>query len=217
LVFPGESLNEPDVEFIRYHLNHRHYNRLEGNRLIWNYDFKVQPGEFFFSASEQECGLAPGFVVIEPNVNRGPDPATDYLINKQWHSYGEVADRLLSEHRRVVQFVYNSTSYRLPGATLIQTPSFRYAATILAHASLFIGPEGGMAHAAAALNVPAVVLFGGWGPPAVLGYDSNTNLTGGETHFCGQLEPCTQCAAAMERIGAGEVYEAARTKMEDRH
>jgi hypothetical protein len=46
--------------------------------------------------------------------------------------------------------------------------------------------EGGMHHAAAAVGVPAVVLFGGFIPPEIMGYKGQISLTGGAT-ACGNI------------------------------
>jgi hypothetical protein len=59
-------------------------------------------------------------------------------------------------------------------------------------------PEGGLHHAAAALGVPAVVIFGGFIAPRHTGYAAHVNLfTGGEA--CGMRLPCDHC-----RDGDGE-------------
>lgn len=213
LVFPGEPLHG-NIEWMHYYKGKRLYNRQEGNHWVWNYNFRVQPGEFFFTDGERQAvdrlGQPKGFVVIEPNLKSHLTTKAPFLINKQWpyRRYAEVATRLRAEGHRIVQFVF-SDSFRIPGATLIQTPSFRSAAAILERAALYIGVEGGMHHAAAAVGVPAVVLFGGWLPPAVLGYDTHINLTGGEERFCGLLLPCAHCAAAMQRISVDDVVNAA--------
>jgi ADP-heptose:LPS heptosyltransferase len=81
----------------------------------------------------------------------------------------------------------------------------------LARAKLYIGAEGGLHHAAAALGVPAVVLFGGFIPPLVTGYETHINLTGGAQEACGSLKPCDHCRKAMDAISVEEVAAAART------
>lgn len=216
LIFPGEPLKVPGIEWVPFYKGRRIYNRQEGNRWLWNDEFHVTPGEFYFSAAEQEVArklsLPRGYIVVEPNTNKGLHPHAAFLINKQWayRRFGEVACLLLDAGHRVVQFIHGN-GYRIPGAILIQTPTFRSAAAILQNASLYIGVEGGMHHAAAAVGVPAVVIFGGWASPHVLGYDNHINLTGGETRFCGLLEPCAHCAAAMERISVDEVYQATQS------
>jgi ADP-heptose:LPS heptosyltransferase len=64
--------------------------------------------------------------------------------------------------------------------------------------------EGGLYHAAAALGIPAVAIFGGWVSPANQGYDGEdiVNLyehMNGESP-CGQRVPCPHCRAALDRI-----------------
>ena len=218
VVFPGQPLSASDVEWVHYHKGNRHYSTQQGDRWVFNYAFHATPGEFFFQPSEQttveRLGLPQGFMVVEPNVKRHVRLRGEYLVNKQWpfKRYQEVVTELTSQNRRVVQFIYGDVP-RLHGAWLIQTPSFRSAAAILANASLYLGSEGGLHHAAAALGIPAVVLFGGWLPPSVLGYETHINLTGGESEACGLLRPCPHCAAAMNRISVDDVLTAAQEQL----
>jgi ADP-heptose:LPS heptosyltransferase len=79
---------------------------------------------------------------------------------------------------------------------------------------LYIGPEGGLHHGAAAVGIPAVVLFGGFIPPQVTGYKTHVNLTGGADFFCGSLQACKHCAEAMERIKSKHVCDAAKGFLE---
>lgn len=216
IVWPGQPLNSRDIEWVHFFKGCRRYSTQDGDRWAFNYDFRAIPGQFFFSQDDIRAAgrmnLPREFIVIEPNSKHHLPIRAAYLVNKKWpfSRYQAVTDALIDEGWRVVQFAYG-TAPRLSGAWLIQTPNFRSAAAILARAKLYIGSEGGLHHAAAALNVPAAVLFGGWLPPQVLGYDTHINLTGGETDFCGLLRPCAHCAAAMNRIGVDDVIDAAHT------
>ena len=59
---------------------------------------------------------------------------------------------------------------------------------------------------AATVKAKGVVIFGGFIPPEITGYDFHTNLfTGGEA--CGSRYSCKHCKAAMEAIGVDEVVE----------
>jgi hypothetical protein len=58
-----------------------------------------------------------------------------------------------------------------------------------------------------------VVLFGGFIPPAVTGYNTHTNLTGGAV-ACGSFLPCDHCRAAMLNIGVDEAEAAALKYLE---
>lgn len=218
IVWPNEPLTASNVEWIPFFKGSRQYSRQEGNRWVFNRDFRVIPGEFYFQPYEHEAvellRLPRKFIVIEPHAKRHLQMRAAYLANKEWpfRQYQSVVDAMVAGGHAIVQFVYGSAP-RLRNVWTLQTPNFRAAAAILARAELVITTEGGMHHAAAALGVPAVVLFGGWLPPAILGYDMHINLTGGETEACGSLTPCAHCRAAMERISVDEVLEATHRQL----
>jgi hypothetical protein len=203
---PG-SEGETDLEWIPFYRGNRIYNRQAGDRWIWNPDFRAIPGDVHFD--EQEAAFArhfgSGFVVIEPNV---PEFKT-VAPNKQWPvaRYREVAMRVMADGLRVVQFDHGG-AVKIAGARLVRSPTFRHGMAVLANAALYIGAEGGLHHAAAAVGIPAVVLFGGFIPPQVTGYDTHTNLTGG-AEACGSLKACEHCKRAMEAISVSDVMEAA--------
>jgi ADP-heptose:LPS heptosyltransferase len=124
-----------------------------------------------------------------------------------------VADELISQGRSVVQFFPDlKAGPRLRGVRQIRTLTFRDAVAVLKNSALYIGPEGGMHHAAAAVDVPGVVLFGGFIPPSVTGYDTHTNLVGSD-YFCGSFTACKHCADAMNSISIETVLKAARERL----
>lgn len=198
-----------DLEWIRYFKGHRLYNRQRGDFWEWNYDFKPKPGEFFFSAHELRVGhtIEPGFVLIEPNLPPNK-PAT---VNKFWpyDRYEALAREFTAAGYRVVQVIYDGAKHRLANAVAVRTRTFREGMAVLARARIAIVPEGGMHHGAAALSIPAVVLFGGYVPPQVTGYDTHVNLTGNAERACGSLKPCEHCRSAMDSIKVGDVLTAA--------
>lgn len=205
--------NMTDIEWVKFHRGHRIYNRQGNGCWVWNYDFRPTPGEFFFCPEEIRFGKqsGKGFVVIEPNL----PPRKQSSANKRWPTdrYLAVATRLRQQGFEVVQFAHPATQYRLGPARHVSTGDFRRAASVLANAALYLGPEGGLHHAAAAVGIPAVVLFGGFIPPQVTGYPGHANLTGNATEACGRLAPCAHCAAAMESISVDAVVDAALEKL----
>jgi hypothetical protein len=215
-IAPPRSEGALDLEWIDYRKGNRHYNRHDAanNRWIWNMDFRPTAGELFFSEEEVSWGLrqASGHVLIEPNVAAWKQSSP----NKQWPTdrYNEVARQLRALGFDTVQFVYGH-GYKAQFARMVRPPRFRHALAALARAALYIGPEGGTHHAAAALGVPAVVLFGGFIPAAVTGYEGHTNLTGG-ADACGSLTPCKHCADAMAAISVDEVINAALGYLKDK-
>lgn len=229
ICFPGQERSST-TEWIAYHRGNRIYNKSAGDHWEWNYDFRPMPGEVFFTREEEEFGRRIGrrdFVVIEPNV---PDWKA-CAPNKDWplERYDEVASRLTRDGHLVIQFGHVRGRKRLQNATMVSTPSFRHALSLMAQAALYIGPEGGLHHGAAASKyaggndgrlisngIPAVVLFGGFVPPQVLGYDTHTNLTGTAIEACGMFNKCEHCIAAMQSIEVEEVLEAALNHLQRR-
>lgn len=195
------------LEWIPHYKGSRLYNKQVNGKWVWNYDFRVTPGEFYFSATENKLAdaFSRGFTVVEPNVPWQKKVAS----NKDWgeENYAHVARELQRCGHRVVQFVHKNSRRKLNGVTLLDFQNFRDAISVLSKADIYVGPEGGMHHAAAAVGVKAVVLMGGFIPPAVVGYDSHVSLTGG-AEACGNIEPCVHCRAAMKKITVEQVMDA---------
>lgn len=217
-IAPPGSEGSADLEWNPFRKGHRVYNHHDraNNRWVWNMAFRCVPGQIFLDRGENAwAGLrAKGAVVVEPNIEAWKSVAP----NKQWpvDRYDAVVDQLVRQGVKVVQFVYGTAKAHLcPGATAIQTPSFRHAAALLATAAAYLGAEGGLHHAAAAFDVPAVVLFGGFVPPEVTGYGTHINLTGG-AEACGSINRCDHCRDAMDRITVAETSDAIHTVLKGR-
>ena len=73
---------------------------------------------------------------------------------------------------------------------------FRTACAVMKLCDLYLGPEGGLSHAAAALSKKAVVYFGGWIKPSITGYKFHKNVyldikgspCGAKTYICEHCE-----------------------------
>lgn len=153
---------------------------------IWR-EYEPIPAELIFSKDELEFAErhGRGFVVVEPHVKSEREGA----VNRQWgwERYGAVVAG--APELRWVQLGKPGTKI-LPGATHIETPTFRAACAILARAAAFVGPEGGLHHACAAVGTPAVIIFGGYISPKVTGYPEHVNLFSGEGLGCGRRQKC---------------------------
>ena len=163
-------------------------------RWIWRaWDCPV--GEIYLTAREQALGARyPGRVILEPNLKPKASPNKDW----GWARWDALARQLLRRGYPVAQLGSPATRV-LPGVELIRTAGFREAAAVLASSRLAVLPEGGLHHAAAALGVPAVVIFGGYISPRQTGYARQVNLyAGGEP--CGMRTRCRHCAEAMNAI-----------------
>lgn len=197
---PGQEF-APGIEWIDHFKGHRRYNHADhaNRRWIWNYDFKAMPGEFFFDDVEKKLAksLNGKSIVIEPNVPWWKEAAP----NKDWGEakWKAIAKDLFDQGYDLVQFKHSYTRRVIENAKLIEPGQFRKAVAILSGARLYVGPEGGMHHAAAAVNIPAVILWGGFTPSETLGYDNQISLTGG-AKACGSMFPCEHCKQAMASI-----------------
>jgi hypothetical protein len=207
-VAPPGSEGAGDLEWISYHPGRRGYVKSGGGRFVFNPDFAAPRGEFFFDATEEAeaeraAEGARGFILVDAYIP--PKPQSQ---NKRWHGWQAVADHLRRLELDVRQFRRPDGSGMLAGVPGIETKSFRAAAAALARAGLYMGPEGGLHHAAAAVDLRAVVLFGGFISPLTTGYEGHVNFfTGGEA--CGSLRPCGHCRKAMRAIAPEAVVEAA--------
>lgn len=157
--------------------------------------WRIEPGEIYLSEAEKAFA-APhaGHILIEPNTKvEGSNKA--WLIDR-WQ---ELVDR----GGDFVQIGPAGTRV-LRGVRYVETPSFRHGAAVLAVSRAFVGTEGGLHHAAAALGVPAVVLFSEFISPDITGYAMHRNIRhAGAT--CGARIPCSSCRASMEAITVDEV------------
>ena len=88
--------------------------------------------------------------------------------------------------------------------------TFREAAALLAKARGVVTTEGGLHHAAAALQKPAVVLWGHFSSPVTLGYDDHYNIREATGQGCGNTEFCSKCAESLEAITVSSVSETVR-------
>lgn len=199
-----------DLEWIAHYPGHRLYAHAVNGLWQWNSDFRATPGEIFLDRSEKDFAeqFGYGFVLIEPHCK----PSAP---NKRWpfERFQTVADELKADGYRVLQFAARADVLRLKNVEIIPTPTFRMALAALSHAKLYIGPEGGLHHGAAALNVRAVVIFGGFIHPRLTGYSSHKNLFVGE-EGCGTIgRICEHCRAAMAAITVDQVLSAALETM----
>lgn len=173
-------------------------------RYLFRSDYRAKPAPVVLNAVEREiagAGAAAPYIAIEPYIKaRAP-------VNKQWpvERFHDVA-AILAGHRRVVQVSAPGLPDLYPGIERANPASFRHAMAWIAGAQLYIGPEGGLHHAAAAVGTPAVVIFGGFTDPKVVGYDAHVNLTGDARYACGTKQrSCPHCVKALRAITVNDV------------
>lgn len=208
----GTYIDDRQIQILRNYpgnrpyLDYARFNNRDRTEPYAYTSFRVEPGEIYLTAAEKQLGdRARDAVILEPNIKPRASPNKDW----GWARWQRLAHAL--RDLPLVQIGAPGVP-RLAGVEFIATRDVREACGVLSGAALLIAPEGGLHHAAAALGIRAVVIFGGFISPATTGYDLHTNLfTGGSA--CGMRIPCAHCAAAMERITPEEVATAAREQL----
>ena len=168
-------------------------------KIVYNMDFRAEPGELFLTEEEKKTGI-PGCVLVEPHTKE-----KEFSRNKAWP--WERWQKLVNEVNLPWVQCGSSEMKSLEGVRRVVTESFRESLGYLYNCSLVVTTDGALHHAAAALNKPAVVLWGGLAPYKTLGYDSHINICH-EEKFCGSLNTCPHCRTAMEKITVEEVKQA---------
>lgn len=162
-------------------------------------------GQLFFTTTEKLWAmgrLPPDSIVVEPHVK-----GTFSGSNKAWPWENWL--RLVKMiHGPVVQISAPGLE-TLPGVIRApETENVRLALAMLATARLVISSEGLMHHAAAALMLPAVALWGDRTDPLVVGYTTHENVVGVDAgQWCGARKPCQHCADSMASITPEHVAE----------
>lgn len=158
--------------------------------------WKSSPGEIYLNEAERSFAkVHAGRILIEPHTKViGSNKAWI------WDRWQGLVDSVAGPFLQVGP----AGTRLLHGVQFVETPDFRHACAVLAVSRAFVGTEGGLHHAAAALGVPAVVLFSEFIGPDITGYPTHRNLRHAGP-ACGSRIPCTGCAESMELITVDEV------------
>lgn len=172
----------------------RSYARTAGVEPVdWRGSFPLAPSEVEWAAS---LGIPSGAVAIAPGGGRNP---RDDVPEKRWpvERFAGTARSLSTEGRRIVLVggpadvaASAAVAATLEGDVLDLTgrTDWGRTAAALSRCSAFLGVDSGAAHLAAALGIPAVVLFGPTAPEDLYAEGSILPVTGGET--------CSPCYAS---------------------
>lgn len=163
------------------------YSRLTHQRYFFK-EIDLQPGEIFLT--EKEMSRTAPFVFIEPHVR------SDVRPNKDWGF--QRFQELVGIRTELPWAQCDYGRPLLEGVRVIPTTSFREACGVMSGAIAAVMVEGGLHHAAAALGIPAVVIFGAYIPPAITGYENHVNLARDLPDVVGvnPLDPRAQVALA---------------------
>ena len=162
--------------------------------------YTPRPAEIAFTADEIAFARPyHGMVMIEPNV-KAIGHRNKAWLGAYWHSLLEQLQDV-----RTVQCLAPGSQPLNAISTHVITPTFRHALAVLSVCRALVTTEGGLMHGAAAVGVPAVVIFGEFISPEVTGYAMHRNLYTGTGLGCGSRLQCKSCRSAMERIKPADV------------
>jgi ADP-heptose:LPS heptosyltransferase len=130
----------------------------------------------------------------------------------QW---AELSAMLLSEAGTVIQLGSRQDGPLLQGAADYRDIGYRRTAAVLRHCDLLVTHVSGIMHLAAAVDTPAVVLYGAAEHPAISGYPQNRNLyVPIECGPCWMETPCDH-HSCMRQLTPGRVMEEIRDVLRD--
>tara|TARA_Y100000768_G_C23955935_1_gene672778 strand:+ start:761 stop:1618 length:858 start_codon:yes stop_codon:yes gene_type:complete len=227
------DLKKP-VHMIDYHNGNRPYidyeNSKKFGKYIWNLSFRPQPGEFFFSKKEKlkakkifNSALEywkkrskkkyKAIIFLENSSTKIDDSQLGIKHqNKDWgkENWANLINEINNEFL-IIQPKHNKTEH-IENTYSTNNINFREACAVLNHCDLYLGPEGGFGHAAAALNKKAVIYFGGWISPETIGYSFHDNVYFKHNNSpCGEFQKiCDHCQKARKSISVKYLSERVR-------
>lgn len=211
------------VHLINYNSDNRpyiDYSKSTSSKMVWNKNFKPTPGEIYFS--KQEIADAKEIIINAKNYwNKNYIKNYKKIIfletssvkmnnfqlsikqqNKDWgyENWKEFVKKIKKEYL-VIHSIHKETR-KIDGIFSPKEMNFRTACAILSLSDIFVGPEGGFGHVAAALRKKAVLYFGGWITPEAIGYDFHENIYyDNDQSPCGEIQNlCSHCADARRFI-----------------
>jgi hypothetical protein len=178
--------------------------RYRDGRLPYRFNnHKSARGELWFVKKKE-----PKYIIIEPNFKRGQ-------FNRDWgfNRWCKVAQMLRAYPLLQIGPVGKP---RLPGVKHIPANSFVDACHLMGEAIMYVGPEGGLYHAAGALHVPSVAIFGGFVSPDNQGYPESVNFYDPKGSPCGQRVQCKHCRDILRALQPKTVATAVKEMFYDR-
>ena len=219
------------IHFINYHNRNRpyiDYQNSNNNNWKWNMNFSPTPGKLYLSQDEKSKAIkilseakehwkknnnsAYKAVIFFESTSTKIDHNFFYnkMKNKDWGEANWKKLILKLKDKYLIIQSKHKKSKRYKGAYYSSIDfNFREACSIINESDLFLGPEGGFGHVAAALGKKAVLYFGGWIHPKVTGYDFHENIYFDHpTSPCGAVGYiCEHCEEARRSINADYLYD----------
>lgn len=212
-----------EIHIVDYHPENRpyiNYEKSTSTKYIWNNKYKASPGELYFTTNEIKVAKSiiddaklfwkknntkkfNGIIFLETSSTKIDHKNWSFKqINKDWGKDNWLA--LVQELKNSYLIIHSNHNKTLDINEIYKTEnmSFRIACATMKLCDIYVGPEGGFSHVAGALDKKAVVYYGGWIDPKIIGYEFHTNIYY-EHKFspCGLYrEKCYHCEEARNNI-----------------
>lgn len=173
--------------------------------------FKAYPGSIFFSEEENS------------KINHLKKKYGDHILintlsastNKDWGiaNWSEFVKQISSRHKMI-----HPSKSKIDSLPFYETKSFRDLLMLISSVKAVVTTEGGVHHAAAALGIPAVVLFGGRMNVEMMGYQDHLNISinmGRTPCHCRSGASCEYCEKCWRNLSPLMVYESFLRLVED--
>lgn len=173
---------------------------------IENPDLKC---EIYFDEAEEKSAkdilkeLEKDFIVIEPNSKKNYTPNREYPFEK-WQ---KVVDDL-SKSIQVVQLGTSGSKVLEKVVDLTGRTNFRTASCVIRSAKCLVTCEGGLVHAANAVETKSVVVITGYQSPKMVAYPENINIDISSHGPCGLKVKCKDCESDAARHDYKEIVKA---------
>ena len=207
--------------FFRPYIN---YKETTKKKYAWNSNHKAIPGNLFFSKDEKKKASNDLLTILKKwNEKFQTKPKKIIFFENSFRisKFDFQKDRdeaiykynLQLPNEKLIQIInslkeylfvqsVHEDSYLINCENVFHYKSnFREACSLLNISELYFGTHGGLSHAAAALNKKAVVIFGGWIDPLVVGYSFHNNIyVDIDGSPCGSRVICQHCKDCIQKI-----------------
>ena len=166
--------------------------------------------ELYFTEEEIEFSesllseVSSDFLVIEPMSKDG------YTVNKKYSfdKWQRIVDTL-SRDIEIVQVGVDETHVLNNVTSIVGKTNFRQAACIIGYSDLLMGIEGGLIHAATAVDTRAISVISGFLDPRMVSYPQNENIYIGNHGPCGLKIACDECQKDVREHEESEIVNSA--------
>ena len=150
-------------------------------------------------------GIGDKFVTIEPHSK------TNYTVNRAYpfEKWQKVVDAL-SKHIQVVQIGLESSPLLENVIDFRGKTSFREATLLIGESEMFLSTEGGLVHAATAVDTKSLVVITGYQTEKMVAYPQNININIANHGPCGLKIPCKDCQKDAESHNEQEIIDKAQ-------